>query len=151
MHTTRDIPRPNERTSAQIAARAVRLTPCQAEPELWDSTDPADQAEARVACGFCPVRESCATLAYGEIHGTWAGTVMGRTAVAPGSRRKPQQPRDPGNPVACAWPECGRIFDRHRPDKRFCSTACQRKASVVARREQRGNERLWALMDGVSR
>jgi len=118
-------------------------TPCQSDPALWDSTDPIDQQEARTACGFCPVRDACATWSRGEIHGVWAGKVMGRTSV-PSKTEGP-----PRHAATCAWPDCARVFEA-RPGKRFCSEGCQRKSAAVARRVARGNARLRELMKAAS-
>lgn len=116
----------------------TNTTPCQSEPELWDSTDPIDQQEARTACGFCPVRDACETWSRGEIHGVWAGKVMGRTSV-------PVKPL-PAHAATCAWPDCARVFEVSRAGHRFCSERCQRRAADVARRKAHGNARLRELL-----
>lgn len=118
-------------------------TPCQANPQLWDSTDPVDQHEAATACGYCPVRDQCEVLAQGEIYGVWAGRVVGRTSV----HREPRKLARTGEAAVCAWGECERVFERFHAGNRFCSTACQRKAAVVVRREARGNARLRELVE----
>jgi WhiB family redox-sensing transcriptional regulator len=125
----------------------TNATPCQSNPELWDSTDPIDQQEARTACGFCPVREACETWGRREIHGVWGGKVMGRTSVPP----PPRGPlRRSGVAATCAWPDCARVFEQFRPDNRFCSRPCQQKAAALARREGRGNTRLRELVKAAS-
>jgi WhiB family redox-sensing transcriptional regulator len=122
-------------------------TPCQADPQLWDSTDPVDQQEARTACGFCPVRDACETWGAQEIRGVWGGQVKGRTSVEPQPKAPP---RRSGVAATCAWDDCARVFEQFRPDNRFCSRRCQQKSAAAARRERRGNDRLRELLAEAS-
>ncbi|MEU9058976.1 WhiB family transcriptional regulator [Streptomyces sp. NPDC048430] len=47
--------------------------PCESNPELWFSEKSEDIAQAKEACGFCPVREECADLGENEEFGVWGG------------------------------------------------------------------------------
>jgi len=49
------------------------LHPCEADPDLWFSEKAEDIAQAKEACGFCPVRAECAELGEEEEFGVWGG------------------------------------------------------------------------------
>jgi hypothetical protein len=122
------------------------MTPCQRQPELWDSTDPTDQQEARTACGFCPVRDQCEQWGRGEIYGVWGGKVMGRTSTPPKARKLTRT----GVAASCAWADCARVFEQFRSDNRFCSRQCQQKSAALARRRARMNDRMQELLRAAS-
>ena len=46
---------------------------CEADPDLWFSERAEDIAQAKEACGFCPVRTECAELGKNEEFGVWGG------------------------------------------------------------------------------
>ena len=47
--------------------------PCEADPDLWFSEKAEDIAQAKEACGFCPVRTEWAGLGEEEESGVWGG------------------------------------------------------------------------------
>ena len=49
------------------------MIPCEANPEFWFSESPQDVAEAKAACGYCPVKENCADMGEDEEFGVWGG------------------------------------------------------------------------------
>lgn len=57
---------------------------CEADPDLWFSERAEDIAQAKEACGFCPVRTECAELGKNEEFGVWGG-------MTPEERRSAQR------------------------------------------------------------
>lgn len=57
--------------------------------------------------------------------------------------------RDPRWHV-CAWADCGRIFRPDKPDQRYCSRECARRAEAKAREPTR-EEQIRAVMAAVER
>jgi transcriptional regulator of acetoin/glycerol metabolism len=49
------------------------LQSCEGDPDLWFSEKAEDIAQAKEACGFCPVRAECAELGEDEEFGVWGG------------------------------------------------------------------------------
>lgn len=111
-------------------------TPCQAEPDLWFSSNPDDILEAKTACNTCPVANECARLALAirPSDGIWAGKTpeeRGRAncgiheyrRVTDDHVRRARLLRAAGN----SWSEVGRILD--------VSTSAVAKA--VARADER--------------
>ena len=47
--------------------------PCEVSPDFWFSENAEDVAQAKEACGFCPVRSQCAELGQDEEFGVWGG------------------------------------------------------------------------------
>jgi transcriptional regulator of acetoin/glycerol metabolism len=57
---------------------------CEADPDLFFSEKAEDVAQAKEACGFCPVRAECAELGKDEEFGVWGG-------MTPEDRRSAQR------------------------------------------------------------
>jgi len=94
------------------------VTPCQAEPEVWFSTNAADIAEAQQACRTCPALVMCDELAdqMKPADGIWAGkTAEERDTnktrpyqiLTPGHVRRARALRSAGN----TWREVARVLD----------------------------------------
>ena len=75
-------------------------TPCQAEPDLWFSTDPDGIEYAKAICARCPVREAClaAAIELGEREGIWGG----------------KTPAEREHGLLRCRQGCGRTFDNRR-------------------------------------
>jgi AraC-like DNA-binding protein len=57
---------------------------CEADPDVWFSETAENIAQAKEACGFCPVRAECAELGKNEEFGIWGG-------MTPEDRRSAQR------------------------------------------------------------
>lgn len=113
-HTTYSADEPDPRIPVTMTIQ----TPCQADPELWFSTDPDDQYEAIAACGFCPIRTECANYGSDEIAGVWGGVLHGRshnTVVQPFKRD-------------CGI--CGNEFTARTSVVVYCSNRCQKEGKL---------------------
>ena len=73
--------------------------PCNREPDLWFSENPADLERAKTLCGGCAIRRQClaAALQRSEPWGVWGGEILDRGAVI-GRKRPRGRPRK--EPVA---------------------------------------------------
>lgn len=103
--------------------RAPTRKPCDREPDLWFSSDPADQYEAAQACSFCPFAISCQKFGDGEVHGVWGGRLKGYTKT----RRQPTT-------KVCAYEECGNEFVTATASAKYCTPKCRDLAEVARRR-----------------
>lgn len=100
--------------------------PCEAQPDLWFSDDPADQLEAIEACQVCPLNMfACRVLGADEIHGVWGGVLKGRV-------RQVVQPAT----KTCGLSSCGREFVVRTASVKFCSRECAKTARLEADRER---------------
>lgn len=99
--------------------------PCEAQPELWFSDDPADQYEAAQACGFCPLAAVCESYGDGEIYGVWGSVLRGRT-------RQVVQPFM----ATCGWEPCSTEFIARSKSALYCSASCGKQAAKARARER---------------
>lgn len=63
----------NTERISTVTSEAPLPHPCEAAPEFWFSERAQEIAEAKHACGFCPVRDECAKLGENEEFGIWGG------------------------------------------------------------------------------
>ncbi|MBK3559332.1 WhiB family transcriptional regulator [Streptomyces sp. MBT56] len=63
----------NTERISTVVSEAPLPHPCEAAPEIWFSERAQEIAEAKRACGFCPVRAECVKLGENEEFGVWGG------------------------------------------------------------------------------
>lgn len=76
---------------AYVAGEAAfRELPCQDDPELFFTEEPADVEFAKALCRGCPVRVACLAGAQArrEPWGVWGGELFERGVVVP--RKRPR-------------------------------------------------------------
>lgn len=92
--------------------------PCRGRSWLFDSTDPADHAEAAAACRTCPAILDCARLVADTPapEGTWAGQLYY------GAIRRGHRVPDTTHRPAAVVPPCGTesAYQRHKARGEKC-------------------------------